>query len=98
VVDKNNIDKHRYTYSRGIKAQETEKWGRNTAAQRYGEPESPNTRPKDTHAPQKLGDSNNLQGPKYSNDTSNDWRRGFGKGGSESAEGRPNYGKSYRGK
>src|SRR5215813_12957022 len=34
-----NTDKHRYTYSSGIKAVETEKWGRNKAYSRYGVPE-----------------------------------------------------------
>jgi hypothetical protein len=29
--------KHRYSYSGGIKAVETEKWGRSKAASRYGE-------------------------------------------------------------
>lgn len=30
-------------------------------------------------------------GPRYSNDVARDWRRGFGKNGRESAEGKPNF-------
>jgi hypothetical protein len=54
MVAKGNKDAHRYSYSGGVKAQETEKWGRDTAARRYGEPQSPNMKPKDACYPQKL--------------------------------------------
>jgi hypothetical protein len=88
MVDKNNVDKHRYSLP-GVKGRvvETEKWGRNKAARLYGEPQSPNMRPKDESRPQS---PENKQGPKYHNDTASDWRRGYGKGG-ESAEGKPGY-------
>jgi hypothetical protein len=36
MVAKGNKDAHRYSYSGGVKAQETEKWGRSVARDRYG--------------------------------------------------------------
>jgi hypothetical protein len=72
----------------------TEAWGTATAYSRYGVPQTPNTRPPDQSGPQRLGDPNNLQGPKYHSDTPNDWRRGAG----ESAEGKPNFIPGHRGK
>jgi hypothetical protein len=93
MVDKGNVDKHRRSMS-GIKAVETEKWGRSTARERYGAPHQPNMRPEDVHAPQRLGDRNNLQGPNYSNIHRDDWIRGRG----ESAEGKPNFHPGYKGK
>ena len=75
--------KHRYRYSSGIKAVETEKHGRTTARQRYGPLKYADGAPppKDLSAPQKLGDpQTNLRGP--SNDVKeNSWLRGGGKGG-----------------
>lgn len=47
-----------------------EKWGRKTARERYGAPTQKIPSPTPAHKPQKLGDSNNLQGPEYSNDAS----------------------------
>jgi len=88
MVARGNKDLHRHSMS-GLKVQETEKWGRSTARERYGAPRSPDTKAEDRHAPQKLGDANNLQGNYYSNNVRNDWRRG----GGESAEGKPGYGK-----
>jgi hypothetical protein len=35
-MEKGTVNKHRYTYSGGIKAVEEEKWGRDTARSRYG--------------------------------------------------------------
>jgi len=96
-MDKGNINKHRRSMS-GLKVQETEKWGNATAYERYGKPQylQGAPQPKDQHAPQRLGDSNNLQGPGYDNDHAKDWVRGFGKNGVESAEGKPGFDKSKR--
>jgi hypothetical protein len=95
MVERGNKDQHRRTYSGGVKAVETEKWGRSTARERYGKPEffqgAPS--PKDVHAPQKLGDANNLQGPGYANIHRDDWVRGRG----ESGEGKPNFRRGYHG-
>ncbi len=49
-------------------AENESKWGRKTARERYGAVKTPNMKAKDEHAPQKLGDSNNLHGPDYEND------------------------------
>ena len=89
MVAKGNKDSHRYTYSSGIKAQETSKWRHNKAVERYGAPQSPDMKPKDASAPQKLGDPTNLRAPDYDPNHGKDWVRGFGKGGIESAEGYP---------
>jgi hypothetical protein len=86
MVARGNKDLHRHSMS-GLKVEETEKWGRDTARSRYGEARSPDMKAEDRHAPQKLGDANNLQGNYYSNNVRNDWRRGSG----ESAEGKPHY-------
>jgi hypothetical protein len=85
--------KHRKSYSSGVKAVERSKWGHNTARERYGSLKFENGAPppKDQSGPQRLGDPNNLQGPGYHNDVASDWRRGFGKNGNESAEGKPNF-------
>lgn len=70
-------------------ADNAEKWGRKTARERYGAPTTGNVNsPKDMTAPQAPEDK---QGPKYSNDAPNDWRRG---GPNESAEGKPNFDRS----
>jgi hypothetical protein len=83
MVAKGNKDSHRMTYSGGVKAVELEKWGRNTARERYGALDYENRPPpaaKNLSAPQRLGDSNNLRGP--SNDVSpNSWLRGGGERG-----------------
>ncbi len=62
------------------------KWGRKTARERYGALKSPNTKPEDVHAPQRLGDSNNLHGPDYENDAS-----GWVRAPNEDATGKPGY-------
>jgi K+-transporting ATPase c subunit len=79
---------HRRSMS-GLKVEETEKWGSRTAYERFGKPQYLHgaPRPEDRSGPQKLGDSNNLQGNRYDNDVRNDWRRGAG----ESAEGKPGF-------
>jgi len=93
MVAKGNKDGHRYSYSGGVKAVEESKWGHNTARERYGPLKQPDTTAVDRSQPQKLGDRNNLQDPRYDNRVSNTWVRGFGKNGNESAEGKPGYGK-----
>ena len=88
MVDKGNKDQHRYSLP-GVKGRvvETGKWGRDTAAKRYGEPASPNMKPKDESQPQ---DPTAKHGPGYSNDHRNDWVTGAG----ETAEKMPGYGRS----
>jgi len=99
MVDRGNINKHRTTYSGGVKAVETEKWGRDTARERYGAATNATFGPPPIqNKPQRLGDPNNLQGPGYDNIHREDWVRGFGKGGVESAEGKPGYVPGYKGK
>jgi hypothetical protein len=68
--------------------------GRAKAEERYGPLKYRDgaPRPEDRHAPQKLGDANNLQSPGYANIHRNDWIRGAG----ESAEGKPGFDKSKR--
>ena len=93
MVDKGNVDKYRRGYSAGINAKNESVWGHNTASERYGPLKQPDATAVDHSQPQKLGDRNNLQAPNYDNRTPNTWVRGFGKGGIESAEGKPGYGK-----
>jgi hypothetical protein len=70
-----------------------EAWGAAKAVERYGGgTQTPNMEPPDRNAPQRLGDSNNLQGPNYQNDTPNNWLRG------NSAENKPNFDSGYKGK
>jgi hypothetical protein len=78
-MDKGNKDGHRYTYSRGIKAQETQKWGRDTAARRYGEPASPSMKPKDQSQPQFREDRRSDKG--FNDVPTNSWLRGGGESG-----------------
>jgi len=97
-MDKGFTDKHRYTYSKGVKAVEESKWGASKARERYGQLDYDNAsppKPKDASAPQKLGDPTNLRARDYDpNVPDNSWIKGGGKGG----EGRPGYVKGYRGK
>jgi hypothetical protein len=86
MVAKGNKDGHRYSYSGGVKAVEESKWGSNKAVERYGALRQPDMRPKDASGPQRLGDSNNLQGPKYHNDTS-----GCVRAAGEDATTKPNF-------
>jgi hypothetical protein len=96
MVDKGNKDQHRRTYSSGIKAQNESLWGHSKAYERYGKPDflhgAPN--PPDKHGPQHR---ENQHGPKYMNRTPDDWRRGYGKGGVESAMGKPNFHPGHHG-
>jgi hypothetical protein len=93
MVAKGNVDKHRYSYGGGVKAVETEKWGRDTARSRYGSLKYENgaPRPADASRPQRLGDSGNLQAPGFRNDTSG-WVRGEG----GTAETKPNFDRGIR--
>ena len=88
------VDKRHRTSMSGIPVLEESSWGLSKAQERYGKLEQPDMRPKDVHAPQKLGDANNLQGPGYANIHRDDWIRGRG----ESAEGKPNFHPGYKGK
>jgi hypothetical protein len=72
MVAKGNKDSHNYDYGyvKGVRVQETEKWGRSAAVRRYGSLDQPNMKPKDEHGPQ---DPGSKYGPGYNNDTSG-WR------------------------
>src|SRR5262249_29594614 len=71
------------------------------AEERYGKSDYPTgsrgaPSPPIRNKPQRLGDPNNLQGPKYDNIVPSDsWLRG---GGSKQAEGKPNFHPGYKGK
>jgi hypothetical protein len=91
MVDRGNVDKHRHKMC-GLKVEEKQKWGRNTARERYGPLRQVDMRPPDRSEPQKLGDVNNLRGPGWKGDTPNDFRRGAG----EDATKRPGYVPGYR--
>jgi hypothetical protein len=57
MVDRGNSDKHRTGITgnglKGLsKVVETEKWGRDTAIERYGKPKSGGMKPEDVSAPQ----------------------------------------------
>lgn len=70
-------------------------WGEQTATKRYGGSTRTFPSPADKHAPQKLGDENNLQGPRYQNIADvNSWVRG---GGAKQAEGKPGFVECYKG-
>jgi len=90
-MDRGNVDKHRRTYSAGIKAMETEKWGRDTARARYGSLQYEDKgapSPPIANKPQHRENRQDL--PKYDNMTANDWRRGNGM--------KPNFHPGYKGK
>src|SRR5262249_12149579 len=92
-MDKGNVDKYRRSMS-GLRVTNAETWGRGTARARYGGLDYDNASPpppKDASAPQKLGDPTNLRAPDYDPNHREDWIRGFGKGGIESAEGKPGF-------
>lgn len=74
-MDKGNTNKHRQSYGGMKGVVEESKWGRQTAAERYGKPQSPNMRPKDMSFPQAKEDQ---RGPDWADDVANDWRRGNG--------------------
>src|SRR5262249_62012361 len=63
-------------------------WGTATADRRYGRLPQVDMRPKDMSMPQFKQDG---RGPDWADDHPNDWVRGFGKGGIESAEGKPGF-------
>src|SRR5262245_49211791 len=94
-VDKGNVDKYRRSMS-GLTVTNAETWGRDQARQRYGQPQSPDMKPKDMSMPQfKQTDG---RGPDWADDHKNDWVRGFGKNGQESAETMPNFDRSKGGR
>jgi len=71
-------------------------WGESKATERYGGTTKTFPSPEIANKPQRLGDPNNLQGPKYDNIVpADDWRRG---GGSKQAEGKPNFHPGVHGK
>jgi hypothetical protein len=87
MVDRGNVDKHRQSYSGGVKAVEEQKWGRDTARERYGEARSPSMKATDATKPQSPEDKHS---PNYRNEVpTSRWLRG----GGESAEGKPHYDK-----
>jgi hypothetical protein len=98
MVAKGNKDQYRHGYTSGVKADNQAVWGRETAPNRYGPlkfaKDSPPP-PEDRSEPQFRQDQ---RGPNWQDDTASDWRRGFGKGGIESAEGKPGYVPGFKGK
>ena len=88
---------HRYSREGVGKVVEEQKWGRDKARERYGalKYEDGASRPADKHLPQ---DPVDRHGPKYENRTPDNWLRGFGRNGIESAEGKPNFKPGYKGK
>jgi hypothetical protein len=85
-----NVDKHRRTYSNGVKAVETEKWGARKAEERYGSLKQVDMRPKDACYPEfKIDQRLNKH---Y--DAPNNWVRGA----NETAENKPGYVPGYKGK
>ncbi len=91
-----NVDKHRRGVS-GLPAEETEKWGRNVARERYGElrHEDGAPSPEDRSQPQAAGDASaaGARPRGFENDTAGWVRgaRGEPQTRNESAENRPNF-------
>jgi hypothetical protein len=79
MVAKGNKDSHKYKYGGGINAVETQKWGRDTAARRYGEPQSPNMKPKDESFPQFR--ESQPSDKSFNGVSVNSWLRGGGESG-----------------
>lgn len=71
---------------------EMQKWGRDTARERYGKLHEPPLSQKSEEAPQCPEDK---RGPDYDNNTPDNWVRGMGKG---QAEGKPGFDKLKAGK
>ncbi len=93
MVAKGNKDLHNYDYgyARGVKIQETEKWGRSAAVRRYGELKQSDMGPPDRSMPQ---DPEAKRGPNWADDHPNDWIRGA----NEDATTMPNFDRGSRGK
>src|SRR5262245_19146020 len=90
--EKPNTDKHRYTYSGGIKATEEQKWGRAKAEERYGPLQFRDGAPRPPDRSEPRFKQTDGRGPDWRDNTAKDWRVGFGKGGGgESAESKPNF-------
>jgi hypothetical protein len=85
-----HVDKHRHSIS-GIKAEETQKWGQETAYSRYGKPSGQHETEARGVGPQHPQQPENRHDVNYDNDTSG-WIRAEG----ETGEKRPNYIKGYR--
>jgi hypothetical protein len=90
MVAPGNKDGHRRTYSNGIKAMETQKWGSATARERYGAASATVPKPPHDCYPQFRQD----QRPDRDYDAPNNWVRDAG----ENAENRPGYVHGYKGK
>jgi hypothetical protein len=86
MVDRGNVDKHRLTYSGGVKAVEAEKWGRQTARSRYGKLEQPDMTPKDGSFPQFKEEQPTSRNP--GEIPVNSWLRGGGEKGWPPGKGR----------
>jgi hypothetical protein len=86
MVAKGNKDGHRRSMS-GLRVEEAEKWGRQTARERYGALQQPdNMAAKNTSRPQFAEDK---QGPGYDNEVPVDsWLRGGGEKGWPPGKGR----------
>jgi hypothetical protein len=89
------VDRRHRSSMSGIKAQTVQTWGVNKASERYGSLKYRDgaPAPKSTSQPQDRADKH---GPNYANEVAKDWRRGFGKGGAESAEGKPGFDRSKK--
>src|SRR5262249_46089412 len=85
--------KHRMSYSGGVKAQEEQKWGRAKAEERYGPLKTPDMRAPDRSKVEACGDAWNagVPGKGWQDDHPQDWVRGFGKNGRETAETKPGF-------
>jgi len=95
MVDRENVNKHRQSYCGMRGVVEESKHGREVARERYGELKQPDMKAKDQSFPQFKEDQ---RGKDWADDVADDWRRGFGKNGVESAENKPGYVPGYRGK
>jgi hypothetical protein len=79
MVSKGNKDGHNYDYGyvRGVRVQEQEKWGRATAARRYGELRQTDMKPRDMSQPEDPGSRPDHSGsPRPFNDAKADWKLG----------------------
>jgi hypothetical protein len=71
---------HRRSMS-GIRVQEESKWGADTARERYGQPQHFHGAPPPSDKLQKPQAREDQHGPKYDNNTPNNWLRGAGESG-----------------
>ena len=87
-MDKGNKDAHRYSMS-GLPVVERQKWGRQTARERYGSPKFEDGAPPPDGKLQKVQSPADRHAPDYHNDTPNNWLRAAG----ENATSKPNFDK-----